>query len=131
MVVITAGFLHSKSQWRFGNPTGDGIEVKQGRLLRFHENQYQYDDSGNQLSATAPGKRQQREFNGFNQLTALQQNDAVTRYEYDAFGRRSAKITAVGRTDYLWEGNSLIVNTARASIAGSFMNRVATNHWRY
>ncbi|WNO61010.1 RHS repeat-associated core domain-containing protein [Rheinheimera sp. MMS21-TC3] len=108
MVVITAGFLHSKSQWRFGNPTGDGIEVKQGRLLRFHENQYQYDDNGNQLAATAPGKRQQREFNGFNQLTALQQNDAVTRYEYDAFGRRSAKITAAGRTDYLWEGNTLI-----------------------
>lgn len=96
-------------QWdSFGNPTGDGIEVKQDRLLRFHENQYQYDDSGNQLSATAPGKRQQREFNGFNQLTALQHNDAVTRYEYDAFGRRSAKITAAGRTDYLWEGNTLI-----------------------
>jgi YD repeat-containing protein len=43
-------------QWdSFGNPTGDGIEVKQDRLLRFHENQYQYDDSGNQLSVTAPG----------------------------------------------------------------------------
>ncbi len=100
---------NEQQQWdSFGNPTGDGIEVKQDRLLRFHDNQYQYDDSGNQLSATAPGKRQQREFNGFNQLTALQHNDSVTRYEYDAFGRRSAKVTAAGRTDYLWEGNTLI-----------------------
>ncbi|WP_440590657.1 RHS repeat-associated core domain-containing protein [Rheinheimera fenheensis] len=38
----------------------------------------------------------------------MQHNDAVTRYEYDAFGRRSAKVTAAGRTDYLWDGNTLI-----------------------
>lgn len=101
-------------QWdSFGNPAGDAVEVKQDRLLRYHDNHYQYDDSGNQLSATGPGKRQQREFNGFNQLTALSCGNAnsgssVTRYEYDAFGRRSAKITAAGRTDYLWDGNKLI-----------------------
>ncbi|MDP2713463.1 RHS repeat-associated core domain-containing protein [Rheinheimera sp.] len=101
-------------QWdSFGNPAGDAVEVKQDRLLRYHDNQYQYDDSGNQFSATAPGKRQQREFNGFNQLTALScgkanSGNSVTRYEYDAFGRRSAKITGDGRTDFLWDGNSLI-----------------------
>jgi len=101
-------------QWdSFGNPAGEAVEVKQDRLLRYQDNQYQYDDSGNQLNATAPGQRQQREFNGFNQLTALSCGNAnsgnsVTRYEYDAFGRRSAKITAAGRTDYLWDGNSLI-----------------------
>ncbi|NRQ42473.1 RHS repeat protein [Rheinheimera sp. YQF-2] len=101
-------------QWdSFGNPVGETVEVKQDRLLRYHDNQYQYDDSGNQLTAIAPGKRQQREFNGFNQLTALSggagnSSGDVTRYEYDAFGRRSAKITGSGRTDYLWEGNTLI-----------------------
>ncbi len=95
-------------QWDgFGNPVGDQVEVKQDRLLRYYDNQYQYDDSGNQLSATAPGKRQQREYNGFNQLSSLRNHNGVTRYEYDAFGRRSAKITAAGRTDYLWEGNTL------------------------
>ncbi|MDR6982706.1 RHS repeat-associated protein [Rheinheimera pacifica] len=105
---------NEQHQWdSFGNPSGDDIEVKQDRLLRYHDKQYQYDDSGNQLTATGPGNRQQREFNGFNQLTALstdnpKNGNAVTRYEYDAFGRRSAKITAAGRTDYLWEGNTFI-----------------------
>lgn len=100
---------NEQHQWdSFGNPTGEGIEVQQDRLLRYHDNQYQYDDNGNQLTALAAGKRQQRQFNGFNQLTGLQDVSGVTRYEYDAFGRRSAKITAAGRTDYLWEGNTLI-----------------------
>ena len=92
----------------FGNPCAEGVEVQQDRLLRYHDNQYQYDDCGNQLTATAPGKRQQREFNGFNQLTVLHSNNDVTRYEYDALGRRSAKVTAAGRTEYLWEDNTLI-----------------------
>lgn len=100
-------------QWdSFGNPSGEGIVVKQDRLLQYQANQYQYDDSGNQTAAVSAGKRQQREYNGFNQLTALSSTNSadvfVTRYEYDAFGRRSAKITASGRTDYFWEGNLLI-----------------------
>ncbi|GAB2914935.1 RHS repeat-associated core domain-containing protein [Rheinheimera gaetbuli] len=99
-------------QWdSFGNPSGDGIVVKQDRLLQYQANHYQYDDSGNQTAAVTAGKRQQREYNGFNQLTALSNTNSsgvfVTRYEYDAFGRRSAKITASGRTDYLWDGNQL------------------------
>ena len=100
---------NEQHQWdSFGNPVGDGIAVQQDRLLRYHDNQYQYDDNGNQLTALAAGKRQQRQFNGFNQLTGLQDGNSVTRYEYDAFGRRSAKVTASGRTDYLWEGNTLV-----------------------
>ncbi|MCS6123647.1 RHS repeat-associated core domain-containing protein [Shewanella baltica] len=51
---------------------------------------------------------QQREFNGFNQLISLHNGQNLTRYEYDALGRRSAKITAAGRIDYLWDGNQLI-----------------------
>ncbi|MDP5143333.1 polymorphic toxin type 15 domain-containing protein [Rheinheimera baltica] len=99
---------NEQHQWdSFGNPAGDEVDVKQDRLLRYHDNQYQYDDSGNQLSATAPGKRELREYNGFNQLSSLRNHNGVTRYEYDAFGRRSAKITATGRLDYLWEGNTL------------------------
>ncbi|WP_213994993.1 hypothetical protein [Arsukibacterium sp.] len=78
-------------QWdSFGNPVGDGIEVKQDRLLRYHDKQFQYDDSGNQLTATvgtsanagtnvdkhskAAATTQQREFNGFNQLTSVSCN---------------------------------------------------------
>lgn len=100
---------NEQHQWdSFGNPRGDDIEIKQDRLIRYHDRQYQYDDCGNQLSVTAPSQRQQREFNGFNQLISLHSGNSVTRYEYDAYGRRSAKITANGRTDYLWEGNNLL-----------------------
>lgn len=96
-------------QWdSFGNPTGDGIEIKQDRLLRYHNKQYQYDDSGNQLSAASAGNAQQREFNGFNQLTSVSCNGAISRYEYDALGRRSAKISGGERTEYYWDGNKLI-----------------------
>ncbi|WNO61007.1 RHS repeat-associated core domain-containing protein [Rheinheimera sp. MMS21-TC3] len=104
---------NEQHQWdSFGNPQGDDVEVKQDRLLRYQQNQYQYDASGNQTSFSTSGKRQQREFNGFNQLTSLfnseNGHDSVTRYEYDALGRRSAKITAQGRTDYLWQDNTLL-----------------------
>ncbi|WP_052748971.1 RHS repeat-associated core domain-containing protein [Arsukibacterium ikkense] len=98
-------------QWdSFGNPSGEGIEVKQDRLLRYHGRQYQYDDSGNQQSATAGDKStaQQREFNGFNQLSSVSCNGAISRYEYDAFGRRSAKVSQGERTDYFWDGDKLI-----------------------
>ncbi|CAM3812313.1 RHS repeat-associated core domain-containing protein [Rheinheimera salexigens] len=104
---------NEQHQWdSFGNPQGANIEVKQDRLVRYQNNHYQYDESGNQTSTSSKGKRQQRQFNGFNQLTSLFNNiegtGSVTRYKYDALGRRSAKITAQGRTDYLWQGNTLL-----------------------
>ncbi|MBV2129706.1 RHS repeat-associated core domain-containing protein [Arsukibacterium indicum] len=96
-------------QWdSFGNPQGDGIEVKQDRLLRYHNKQYQYDDSGNQIHAVSGPAGQQREFNGLNQLTSVSCNGAISRYEYDAFGRRSAKISDGERTEYFWDGDKLI-----------------------
>lgn len=96
-------------QWdSFGNPHGDGIEVKQDRLLRYHDKQYQYDDSGNQIHAASGPASQQREFNGLNQLTSVSCNGAISRYEYDAFGRRSAKISDGERTEYFWDGDKLI-----------------------
>ncbi|HAW91787.1 MAG: type IV secretion protein Rhs [Rheinheimera sp.] len=100
---------NERHQWdSFGNPTGEGIEVKQDRLLRYHDKQYQYDDSGNQLHAASGPSSQQREFNGFNQLTSVSCNGAISRYEYDALGRRSAKISGGERTEYFWDGDKLI-----------------------
>ncbi|WP_259592053.1 polymorphic toxin type 15 domain-containing protein [Shewanella baltica] len=99
----------------FGNPVGEGVVVSQDRLARYPERSldesqvhYQYDASGNQLGVKGHKQQQQREFNGFNQLISLHNGHNLTRYEYDALGRRSAKITAAGRIDYLWDGNQLI-----------------------
>ncbi|SEA98937.1 RHS repeat domain-containing protein, partial [Alkalimonas amylolytica] len=80
----------------------------QDRLTRYHDHSYQYDASGNQTVVIHPQHSQRREFNGFNQLLSLSHKDGLSRYEYDALGRRSAKITSQGRIDYLWDGDKLL-----------------------
>ncbi len=100
----------------FGNPlTKSSIElisetdaVKQDRLVSLLHTDYQYDDSGNQISSLAQGAKQRRNFDGLNQLKQLNFNECLTYYEYDALGRRSAKITEQGRIDFLWDGEQLI-----------------------
>ncbi|MBB1477850.1 RHS repeat-associated core domain-containing protein, partial [Shewanella sp. SG41-3] len=52
--------------------------------------------------------KQQRSFNGLNQLVQINVNGKLTQYEYDALGRRSAKITELGRTDFIWDNHQLI-----------------------
>ncbi|MDP4537656.1 RHS repeat-associated core domain-containing protein [Alkalimonas collagenimarina] len=96
-------------QWdSFGNPAGDGIELHNDRLVRYHDHKYQYDACGNQTVLQHKQHSQSREFNGFNQLVSLNHDGELSRYEYDALGRRSAKITSQGRIDYLWDGDTLI-----------------------
>ncbi|MBB1383439.1 RHS domain-containing protein, partial [Shewanella sp. SR41-2] len=69
---------------------------------------YRYDASGNQISQMGTGDKQQRSFNGLNQLVQINVNGKLTQYEYDALGRRSAKITELGRTDFIWDNHQLI-----------------------
>ncbi|GAA3918679.1 RHS repeat-associated core domain-containing protein [Litoribacillus peritrichatus] len=75
---------------------------------------YRYDPCGNQIQVDAgkadneAPKHQTREFDGFNQLRRLRNNGKVNHYQYDALGRRSAKLTEQGKTDYLWDGDQLI-----------------------
>ncbi|WP_293633923.1 polymorphic toxin type 15 domain-containing protein [Shewanella sp. CG12_big_fil_rev_8_21_14_0_65_47_15] len=114
---------NEQHQWdSFGNPQGESIAVQGDRLLQYDGRQFRYDDSGNQVSVSAAKASvnaastpvsanrmaQKREFNGLNQLSWLESSSACFQYEYDALGRRSAKITAQGRIDYLWDGDVLI-----------------------
>ncbi|PIQ02373.1 MAG: hypothetical protein COW76_01075 [Shewanella sp. CG18_big_fil_WC_8_21_14_2_50_42_11] len=69
---------------------------------------YRYDASGNQISQIGTVDKQQRSFNGLNQLVQINVNGKLTQYEYDALGRRSAKITELGRTDFIWDNHQLI-----------------------
>ncbi|WP_076418015.1 RHS repeat-associated core domain-containing protein [Colwellia sp. UCD-KL20] len=84
------------------------IVVKHDQLHRFAGNDYRFDDCGNQISCLGKDNKQQRVYNGFNQLTQLNHNGKLTHYEYDALGRRSAKITEQGRIDFIWDNNQLI-----------------------
>ncbi|WP_435237804.1 RHS repeat-associated core domain-containing protein [Psychromonas sp. PT13] len=104
-------------QWdAFGNPKVDKTKPKAmretrielDRLLSFSGVDYRYDKSGNQISSLATGQIQKRSFDGLNQLRKINHNDKLSQYEYDALGRRSAKITEAGRTDFIWDGNQLI-----------------------
>ena len=85
-----------------------GVNVHQDRLLSLNGTNYAYDGSGNQIYSLAKGEKQQRTFDGLNQLRQISVNDALTQYEYDALGRRSAKITEQGRTDFIWDNHQLI-----------------------
>ncbi|WP_159819896.1 RHS repeat-associated core domain-containing protein [Colwellia sp. 20A7] len=106
-------------QWdAFGNPqsaaqtkdsnNSDDIIVKNDQLFRFAGTDYRFDDCGNQISLWGKGSKQQRVYNAFNQLQQLNHNGKLAHYEYDALGRRSAKITEQGRVDFIWDNNQLI-----------------------
>ena len=100
----------------FGNPEVDQTVAKAERDTRIENDRllcsagvdYRYDKSGNQISSIATGLIQKRSFDGLNQLRQINSNDKLSQYQYDALGRRSAKITEAGRTDFIWDGNQLI-----------------------
>jgi len=100
----------------FGNPEVDYTiaeaerdkRIENDRLLCSDGVDYRYDKSGNQISSIATGLIQKRSFDGLNQLRQIISNDKLCQYQYDALGRRSAKITETGRTDFIWDGNQLI-----------------------
>jgi RHS repeat-associated protein len=84
------------------------VVVNNDRLMKMAGVDYRYDASGNQISQIGTGDKQQRSFNGLNQLVQINVNGKLTQYEYDALGRRSAKITELGRTDFIWDNHQLI-----------------------
>ncbi|MBB1364716.1 RHS domain-containing protein [Shewanella sp. SR44-4] len=90
------------------NKNLNDLVVNNDRLMSMAGVDYRYDASGNQISQIGCGDKQQRSFNGLNQLVQINVNGKLTQYEYDALGRRSAKITELGRTDFIWDNHQLI-----------------------
>ncbi|GGQ19459.1 RHS repeat-associated core domain-containing protein [Shewanella litoralis] len=90
------------------NKNLNDVVVNNDRLMSMAGIDYRYDASGNQISQIGTGDKQQRSFNGLNQLVQINVNGKLTQYEYDALGRRSAKITELSRTDFIWDNHQLI-----------------------
>jgi RHS repeat-associated protein len=90
------------------NKNNHDVVVNNDRLMSMAGIDYRYDASGNQISQISSGDKQQRSFNGLNQLVQINVNGRLSQYEYDALGRRSAKITELGRTDFIWDNHQLI-----------------------
>ncbi|ELR64585.1 Rhs family protein [Photobacterium marinum] len=108
----------------FGNPEGEDTDVSDDSLLSFQGNRYSYDIFGNQVRMQSPAGYQQRQYNGLNQLTSVKSGGRYNQYQYDALGRRSAKITEGGRTDYCGMANSSSASTVTENIPGTFMSRL-------
>ena len=112
------GKTSERFEWdSFGNPIGPDSEVKNDRLIKQNGTNYRYDPCGNQIQAQtdlssvkecSESVSQTRDFDGFNQLRRLKNDGKVNHYQYDALGRRSAKLTEQGKTDFLWDGDQLI-----------------------
>ncbi|MBU2870498.1 RHS repeat-associated core domain-containing protein [Colwellia sp. E2M01] len=110
--------IEQKAQYQwdaFGNPQSaltdtsqSDIVVINDQLHRFAGTDYRFDSCGNQISLLGKGNKQQRVYNALNQLKQLNHNGKLAHYEYDALGRRSAKITEQGRIDFIWDNNQLI-----------------------
>ncbi|WP_282176054.1 polymorphic toxin type 30 domain-containing protein [Vibrio nereis] len=92
----------------FGNPTGDSVQVEGDRLLHTETHHYRYDTYGNQERVYSDAGYQQRQFNGLNQMVSVKTGGKYCQFQYDALGRRSAKVSEEGRTDFLWDGDQLI-----------------------
>lgn len=77
-----------------------------GKLLQTKENKYHYDEEGNLISKETPAGDWRYEWSGNGMLKKVIRPDKkeVT-FEYDAFGRRTAKIFKNSITRWVWDGN--------------------------
>lgn len=79
-----------------------------GRLLENKGTKYNYDDEGNLISKVATdGKQWKYEWAGNGMLKKVTRPDGNdVSFEYDALGRRTAKIYSGNITRWVWDGNT-------------------------
>ncbi|WP_370981204.1 RHS repeat-associated core domain-containing protein [Agaribacterium sp. ZY112] len=96
---------------------GASAQVKGNRLQFQGDRKFTYDDAGNLIRENR-GKHGALEtrytYNAQNQLVRVDDGKQVTRYSYDALGRRISKEDSFGKTEFLWNGDVLL-SEARAS----------------
>ena len=93
-----------------GQPQQTG-QISHNRLNFQGDCHYSYDQRGNRIQE-ARGKGQKLittfEYDGLNQLTAVNNQGRTTQYHYDALGRRIAKISEQAKTEFLWNDDVLL-----------------------
>ena len=83
------------------------------RLKRQGNRRFNYDDRGNRVEEIVErGPRQGQvtryRYNAQNQLVEVNVAGVITRYAYDALGRRISKSTEQGTTTFYWNGDVLL-----------------------
>ncbi len=98
------------------------------RLKRQGNRRFNYDDRGNRVEEIVErGPRQGQvtryRYNAQNQLVEVNVAGVVTRYAYDALGRRISKSTEQGTTTFYWNGDVLLgeINEGVSSTSRTYL----------
>lgn len=113
-------FIHDPAGNILATQTPDNIAQPgqvQGNRLNFHgDSHYAYDELGNRRAATR-GKNQSIKtayyYDALNQLSHINHQGKLTKYTYDALGRRIQKTDGETSTDFLWLGDVLLSETTK------------------
>lgn len=104
-----------------------GLSLRYGvgdRLLGIGSAKLERDANGNLLNKDADGRRQCYQWDALGQLVGVQHHGgAVTRYGYDAFGRRIFKDHNGERTEFFWSGNDLLAERTGESVTEYAIDR--------
>ncbi|MBA4314382.1 MAG: hypothetical protein C0422_03525, partial [Alcaligenaceae bacterium] len=105
----------------FQKPTAPTPQQTPGNRLKHQGNRrFNYDDRGNRVEEIVErdprqGQVTRYRYNAQNQLVEVNVAGVVTRYAYDALGRRISKITepgaqqsTIGTTTFYWNGDVLL-----------------------
>jgi RHS repeat-associated protein len=80
-----------------------------GRLLEDEQHRYEYDEEGNLIRKTGRDDTWEYSWYGNGMLSKVNKNgNPAADFEYDALGRRTAKIVNKSITRFVWDGNVLL-----------------------
>jgi len=79
-------------------------------------NRYEYDRAGNLVSKCSGGSPIELSWDAFQRLAISRSERGVTRYGYDPLGRRTYKSGPDGATQFYWDGDTMVCETANARL---------------
>lgn len=87
---------------------GSDYSVKGNRLQIYKDYRLEYDEIGNLIVEKNSDSETRFAYNAHNQLIAVEKNNQITKYYYDALSRRIKKKNRSGESNFLWDGDRLI-----------------------
>jgi YD repeat-containing protein len=115
-------------------PVANLANVKGNRLLMQGDRHYDYDAYGNLIrERRGTGQKLVTEYRYDCQhrlIGVSLPGGSTASYKYDAFGRRIEKTVDGHTTEFLWQGERLIAESAEIVIAAISTNRAASARWQ-
>ena len=94
------------------------------KLLQKEKTRYIYDAVGNLIEKqSAEGAAISYSYDNDNQLISVAaETGGRVQFKYDAFGRRTAKITDAGQTGFVWDGDVLLAENKDSQLAAEYVH---------